>query len=73
MSNYRINAAREVLAGMEERYANSLRPMPDAVRRDIEKRQREIDRMEAEHARENGNRQCHCRAHEHGGDCMCFE
>lgn len=74
--NAEINAAREILDGMEARaYAKEARggTVAPAVWDAIEKRQIELDNMIEAHERRHGNQTCRCRAHEHGGDCMCFE
>jgi len=76
MSNYRINAAREVLSGMMEgvnyAYAHGREPS-ESLMLDIREREQEIEDMERSHNEQHGGRQCHCNAHIHGGDCMCFE
>lgn len=77
MSTPRINAAYEILEGMESaayRKASMGLKVADAVWEEIEKRRAEIKHLEDEHARgPRAGMRCTCRAHEHGGDCMCFE
>ena len=60
------NAAREILSGVYEGL-NGREPN-ERIQRYIDELEEQID------AHERSNEpSCYCGAHNHGGDCMCFE
>ena len=63
MGSIQANAAREILAGVNEALGHRVPSV--AI-------QNYIDELEEQIDTDNGP-SCYCGAHNHGGDCMCFE